>query len=52
MGTSVAQIDATFGHLVPDNDDYLGDCSACRSFGTFRLGARVARRIFEMGDGA
>jgi hypothetical protein len=23
MGTSVAQIDATFGHLVPDSDDYL-----------------------------
>jgi integrase len=23
MGTSVAQIDATYGHLVPDSDDYL-----------------------------
>jgi len=23
MGTSVAQIDATYGHLVPDSEDYL-----------------------------
>jgi len=23
MGTSVAQIDATYGHLVPDSADYL-----------------------------
>jgi hypothetical protein len=23
MGTSVPQIDATYGHLVPDSDDYL-----------------------------
>jgi hypothetical protein len=23
MGTWVAQIDATFGHVVPDSDDYL-----------------------------
>jgi integrase len=23
MGTSVAQIDATYGHLVPDSDEYL-----------------------------
>jgi integrase len=23
MGTSVAQIDATYGHLVPDSDDYV-----------------------------
>jgi hypothetical protein len=23
MGTSVAQVDATFNHLVPDSDDYL-----------------------------
>ena len=23
MGTSVAQIDATFGHLVPDSEEYL-----------------------------
>jgi integrase len=24
MGTSVAQIDATYGHLLPDSEDYLG----------------------------
>lgn len=23
MGTSVTQIDATYGHLVPDSEDYL-----------------------------
>jgi hypothetical protein len=23
MGTSVAMIDATYGHLVPDSEDYL-----------------------------
>jgi hypothetical protein len=23
MGTSVAQIDATYGHLLPDSEDYL-----------------------------
>ena len=23
MGTSVAQIDATYGHLVPDSEEYL-----------------------------
>jgi hypothetical protein len=23
MGTSVAQIDTTYGHLVPDSDAYL-----------------------------
>lgn len=23
MGTSVAQIDKTYGHLVPDSDEYL-----------------------------
>ncbi len=23
MGTSVAQIDATYGHLVPDSETYL-----------------------------
>jgi hypothetical protein len=23
MGTSVAQVDATFGHLVPDSEEYL-----------------------------
>ena len=23
MGTSVAQIDATYGHLVPDGEEYL-----------------------------
>ena len=23
MGTSVAQIDATYGHLVPDTDEYV-----------------------------
>jgi integrase len=23
MGTSIAQIDATYGHLVPDSDEYL-----------------------------
>jgi hypothetical protein len=23
MGTSVTQIDATYGHLVPDSDEYL-----------------------------
>ena len=23
MGTSVAQIDATYGHLVPDSDNYV-----------------------------
>jgi hypothetical protein len=25
MGTSVAQIDATYGHLLPDSEDYLRD---------------------------
>jgi hypothetical protein len=23
VGTSVAQIDATYGHLLPDSEDYL-----------------------------
>jgi integrase len=23
MGTSVAQLDATYGHLVPDGDEYV-----------------------------
>jgi hypothetical protein len=23
MGTSVAQIDQTYGHLLPDSEDYL-----------------------------
>ena len=23
MGTSVAQLDATYGHLLPDSEDYL-----------------------------
>jgi hypothetical protein len=23
MGTSVTQIDATYGHLVPDSEEYL-----------------------------
>jgi hypothetical protein len=23
MGTSVAQIDATYGHLLPDSEEYL-----------------------------
>ena len=23
MGTSIAQIDATYGHLVPDSDEYV-----------------------------
>jgi hypothetical protein len=23
MGTSVSQIDATYGHLVPDSEEYL-----------------------------
>ena len=23
MGTSVAEIDATYGHLLPDSEDYL-----------------------------
>jgi hypothetical protein len=25
MGTSVAQIDKTYGHLVPDSEQYLRD---------------------------
>jgi hypothetical protein len=29
MGTSVAQIDATYGHLLPDSEEYLrGEASA------------------------
>jgi integrase len=27
MGTSVAQIDATYGHLLPDSEEYLRGCS-------------------------
>jgi hypothetical protein len=27
MGKSVAQIDATYGHLLPGSEDYLAGCS-------------------------
>jgi hypothetical protein len=39
MGTSVAQIDATYGHLVPDSDDYLRGL-----LDEYDLGSRVTAR--------
>lgn len=42
MGTSVAQIDATYGHLVPDAEEYLR--GLLDSYDTLAAASPIARR--------